>query len=518
MATNVTSKINNSLLNKLILTGLGLLFFEQIYLVGDKVTGDNNKLITLLIILFLMLHLIINKTLFSNRILYTIGSLSLISVHFIVFGGVLSEFLRYSSLLVIIYFISNTNFSREAISAFIKVLTIGGFVYFFYNLIDSSSLLNERFSGFLKTSPTLFSFLMLISLYYLLETFKKKRDLIFIFLTLFLIVVTFSRSIILGAILVIFFSVSKSFFKKRINFSKKKLIYIVSSVIVFTITSSVILYFISNLRSNVHASNMTRLNFINQGINYLLEKPESFITGYGAGSAFSLISQITSFKTPLHFDLLTILVDYGFIGVIFLLLLPLFFIKENLIIAYFLLLLGSIHNLLYFPLGILMIFLVLNSLKYNNNTSPKILLVGSSGGHLVQLYQLKKWWEKHDRVWVTFKKEDSQSLLKKEKKYWCYHPTNRNFKNLIKNSALAIKILLKEKPQIIVSTGAASAVPFFYLGKIFGIKLIYIEVYDRIDLPTLTGKIVYPVTDHFILQWEEQKKFYPKGKVFGGLM
>ena len=51
-----------------------------------------------------------------------------------------------------------------------------------------------------------------------------------------------------------------------------------------------------------------------------------------------------------------------------------------------------------------------------------------------------------------------------------------------------------------------------------GKKLIYIEVYDRITSPTLTGKIVYPITDKFILQWEEQKKYYPKGECIGGLI
>jgi len=62
------------------------------------------------------------------------------------------------------------------------------------------------------------------------------------------------------------------------------------------------------------------------------------------------------------------------------------------------------------------------------------------------------------------------------------------------------------------------AVPFFYIGKILGCKLVYIEVFDRIDLPTLTGKLVYPITDLFLLQWEEQKRFYPKGIVIGGFV
>ena len=80
----------------------------------------------------------------------------------------------------------------------------------------------------------------------------------------------------------------------------------------------------------------------------------------------------------------------------------------------------------------------------------KICLVGSSGGHLTHLYLLEDWWKKHDRFWVTFEKQDAKSILKDEKKYWCFFPTNRNIKNLIKNTFLAIKVLIKEKPDIIV--------------------------------------------------------------------
>ncbi|MGG2024821.1 PssD/Cps14F family polysaccharide biosynthesis glycosyltransferase [Gottfriedia sp. S16(2024)] len=147
----------------------------------------------------------------------------------------------------------------------------------------------------------------------------------------------------------------------------------------------------------------------------------------------------------------------------------------------------------------------------------KICLVGSSGGHLTHLMQLEEWTKDKERVWVTFKKEDAISQLNNEKVYWCYYPSNRNIKNLIKNTFLAIKVLKNEKPNIIVSTGAAPAIPFFYLGKLFGAKTIYIEVYDRIDSPTITGKIVYPICDEFIIQWEEQRKFYPKAKYLGGL-
>ena len=147
----------------------------------------------------------------------------------------------------------------------------------------------------------------------------------------------------------------------------------------------------------------------------------------------------------------------------------------------------------------------------------KIALVGSSGGHLTHLYLLKKFWENVDRFWVTFDKTDAKSILKEERFYPCYYPTNRNVKNTIKNTILAFKILRKEKPDLIISSGAAVAVPFFWLGKLFGAKTVYIEIFDRIDKPTLTGKLVYPVTDKFIVQWEELKKVYPKAINLGGI-
>ena len=135
----------------------------------------------------------------------------------------------------------------------------------------------------------------------------------------------------------------------------------------------------------------------------------------------------------------------------------------------------------------------------------KVCLVGSSGGHLTHLYMLKPFWENKDRFWVTFDKQDAKSILKDERMYPCYYPTNRNIKNLIRNIGVAWKVLRKEKPDVIISSGAAVAVPFFYLGKLFGKKLIYIEVFDRI------------IVDKFIVQWEEQKEVYKKAINLGSI-
>ena len=151
------------------------------------------------------------------------------------------------------------------------------------------------------------------------------------------------------------------------------------------------------------------------------------------------------------------------------------------------------------------------------NRRIKVCLVGSSGGHLTHLYMLKPFWQDKDRFWVTFDKEDARSLLKGEKMYPCYYPSNRSIKALIINTIKALKIIPKERPDLIISSGAAPAIPFFYIGKLFRAKTIYIEVFDRIDAPTIAGKLCYPVTDRFIVEWEEMKKVYPKAINLGSI-
>ena len=105
----------------------------------------------------------------------------------------------------------------------------------------------------------------------------------------------------------------------------------------------------------------------------------------------------------------------------------------------------------------------------------KVCLVGSSGGHLTHLYMLKPFWKDKNRFWVTFDKEDARSLLEGEKVYPCYFPTNRSIKALIKNTKIAWDVLHKEKPDLIISCGAAVAVPFFYIGKMIQFIQVLLE-------------------------------------------
>jgi UDP-N-acetylglucosamine:LPS N-acetylglucosamine transferase len=149
----------------------------------------------------------------------------------------------------------------------------------------------------------------------------------------------------------------------------------------------------------------------------------------------------------------------------------------------------------------------------------RILLVGSSGGHLAQLLALRPWWEAHERAWVTFDTADAVGALRDEEQVtWSHHPTTRNVPNLLRNTAQAVTVLRRFRPTVIVSTGAASAVPYFVLGRAAGVRTVYIEVFDRIDSATLTGRLVRPFTDLMLVQWPEQTQLYDDSVAIGPLL
>jgi UDP-N-acetylglucosamine:LPS N-acetylglucosamine transferase len=147
----------------------------------------------------------------------------------------------------------------------------------------------------------------------------------------------------------------------------------------------------------------------------------------------------------------------------------------------------------------------------------RLLLISSTGGHLTQLRLLQPWWAQHERAWVTFDKPDARSGLMDEEVHWAFHPTTRNVPNALRNLRLAWRLVRGYRPDAVVSTGAGVAVPFFLIAKVLGIRTVYVEVFDRVHHPTLTGAICYPLTDVFAVQWPEQRTSYPQGEVIGWL-
>jgi UDP-N-acetylglucosamine:LPS N-acetylglucosamine transferase len=149
------------------------------------------------------------------------------------------------------------------------------------------------------------------------------------------------------------------------------------------------------------------------------------------------------------------------------------------------------------------------------NQSREILLVASSGGHLLELLQLADLWPAERRHWVTFDTDDAKSLLADDITTWAHHPTNRNLPNLARNFRLAVRMVSRRKVQAIVTTGAGIAVPFVVVGRLRGIKVVYIESMARITAPSLTGRLVYLFASTFIIQWPELEQVFKRAKWYG---
>jgi UDP-N-acetylglucosamine:LPS N-acetylglucosamine transferase len=148
----------------------------------------------------------------------------------------------------------------------------------------------------------------------------------------------------------------------------------------------------------------------------------------------------------------------------------------------------------------------------------KVCLVCSSGGHFYELYCLKEAWSSYDRIWVTFLAQDTRHILEDEKVYRAFSPTNRSLKNLVRNLILAWRVLRKERPRVLISTGAGVCVPFFLIAPLWGIKTVYVESLARIEELSLTGRLVYRFVDEFIVQWPELAEKYNKAKYEGQLL
>lgn len=141
----------------------------------------------------------------------------------------------------------------------------------------------------------------------------------------------------------------------------------------------------------------------------------------------------------------------------------------------------------------------------------RVLLPCSSGGHLDQLLLLEPWLRQCDVAVATFDKPDALTRVREWRYYPLAWPTNRRVANNLRNLFRAWRILRRERPDVVVSSGAAPAVPFFYVARVFWrTPTVFVECFDRIETPTLSARLVRPVTSLFICQAERQLVRWPR--------
>jgi len=145
----------------------------------------------------------------------------------------------------------------------------------------------------------------------------------------------------------------------------------------------------------------------------------------------------------------------------------------------------------------------------------KICLVASHGGHFTELMQILAAFAGHDLVFVTYHSAREAEVKQLGRTYFTNNIGTSPWR-MLRSTGWAATILLQERPEVIVSLGAEIALPFFYLGKLLGIRTIFVESWCRVEDLSKTGKLIYPVADVFLVQWPQLLEVCgPKAQYWG---
>ena len=144
----------------------------------------------------------------------------------------------------------------------------------------------------------------------------------------------------------------------------------------------------------------------------------------------------------------------------------------------------------------------------------KICLACSSGGHLSEMMELKEVYGRYNHFFVTYRSADTIELAEKEKVHFLVNPRRHPILTIL-NILQSFKRFIKEKPDIVLTTGAGVALPMCYIAKLYRKKIIFIESFCRVEKPSLFGKLIYPIANLTLVQWEPLLEYYKRAE-YGG--
>src|SRR5690554_6733790 len=154
------------------------------------------------------------------------------------------------------------------------------------------------------------------------------------------------------------------------------------------------------------------------------------------------------------------------------------------------------------------------NLIYLKEKYKKVLFISSAGGHLAELMRLKPLFNRYDYKILTEYVPSSSTLQNNYHVEFLGNVSKGRgagmFMNMMKYSFQAMKEFTRNKPDVIITTGSYPAIPYCFIGKLFGIKTVYILSYARVQTKAKSADILYKIADVFIVQWKENLQTYPK--------
>ncbi|HKR87543.1 MAG TPA: glycosyltransferase [Phenylobacterium sp.] len=156
----------------------------------------------------------------------------------------------------------------------------------------------------------------------------------------------------------------------------------------------------------------------------------------------------------------------------------------------------------------------------------KLCLAASGGGHVRQLLDLQPIWSEHDHFFVTEETALGQSLGDDVRTHFVPHfawgqaklgAPLRMLRRAVASAFKSFSIILGERPDVVISTGAGAVFFVVLFGRLLGARIIVVESFARFERPSLFGRLAGPLAHHLVVQSARLSKYYPKAKVFDPL-
>lgn len=148
----------------------------------------------------------------------------------------------------------------------------------------------------------------------------------------------------------------------------------------------------------------------------------------------------------------------------------------------------------------------------------RIALVASSGGHLSQLLRLSAAWRGYD-VFYVVTTDVVKKKLGADKRVYVAGECNRE--HLVRVARVFWKCLVvigRERPAVVLSTGAAIGCLCCFIGRLFGAKVIWVDSITNVDRMSLSGRMVRPIADLCIVQWPDLAAKYARAEYLGNIL
>ena len=133
----------------------------------------------------------------------------------------------------------------------------------------------------------------------------------------------------------------------------------------------------------------------------------------------------------------------------------------------------------------------------------KICLAVSAGGHASQLLKLESCWRGRDCFSVTTSRAVEEQLAKFGRVYVVSESNRTRPVTTLRVLASCVRIVLKEKPDFVISTGAAVGCIAGFVAKLTGARIVWVDSIANVDKLSLSARLIRPFADLVLTQWPD---------------